>query len=214
MQRLLLGDVSKIKEAALEEARRKAEAIISSARKEAEEIINKVRVEAGREAKEIIAKAERDGIEEARRIESRALREAKLMLSKVKAELVEGAFSRAWNLIVSSLKKDPELSLRILEDLIVQGVKELEEDVGLVEVLLNEGLAGRRGEVKKKINELLGGRAEVKVSERGLGAIIYASDGRVYVEATLEGRFERVKRELRPLFLKGLTGGGGGLFKG
>ena len=214
MQKLLLGDISRIREAALEEARRKAEEIIASARKEAEDIISKARVEAGREAKEIIAKAERDGMEEARRIESRALREAKLMLSKVKAELVEGTFSRAWDIIVKSLKENPELSLRILEDLIVQGVKELEEDVGLVEVLLNEGLAGRKEEVKKKISELLGGKAEVRVSEGGLGAIIYAPDRKVYVEATLEGRFERVKRELRPLLLKGLIGGGGGLLKG
>ena len=191
MQKLLLGDISRIREAALEEARRKAEEIIASARKEAEDIISKARVEAGREAKEIIAKAERDGMEEARRIESRALREAKLMLSKVKAELVEGTFSRAWDIIVKSLKENPELSLRILEDLIVQGVKELEEDVGLVEVLLNEGLAGRKEEVKKKISELLGGKAEVRVSEGGLGAIIYAPDRKVYVEATLEGRFER-----------------------
>ncbi|OYT61528.1 MAG: hypothetical protein B6U69_03465 [Thermofilum sp. ex4484_15] len=202
MRKLLLGDISRIREAALEEARRKAEEIISLAKSEAEQIILKYRMEASRKARELIDRAERSGLEEARRIESEAIRRAKLSFSRVKTEIMESVFSRAWNVIRKALSENPELKYRILKELISRGVRELGE-VGMVELLL-EGEEEEK--LMKIIRDIVGGEVKISASRGPLGAVLYSPDGRIYVEATLRNVFEDAKRKLRPLLLKEVVG--------
>ncbi|NLY43770.1 MAG: hypothetical protein GX066_07350 [Clostridiaceae bacterium] len=143
-----MAGAEKIKDRILEEAHLQAQKNMEKAKREAYRIMEDARREAYKRRAEIIERAHREAAEKKKRMIAIAELEARKKRLQAKQEVVEEAFSKALNNIIS-LPENKYLS--ILEDLVVAAVT-----VGKEEVILSERDRKRLGNsLVKAINKKL-----------------------------------------------------------
>ena len=198
----MLGRVELLKKSIIEEAEERARKIIENAEKEAEKIIKEYREKAQREAQDMRDKAIIQIEMEASEILDRGIRRAREIRHNKIKKITEEIFERAWKEI---LEEYESRSREILLDLLEVGVEYVSEEPLIIEA---------RDEIFEKVGknniiqlcERKGKKVVLRNGEVSTGFRVLSNDEKIWIESTLEGRFEECKRRLIPVIVKRLTG--------
>ncbi len=180
----------------LKDAEHEAEKALAQARVEAERVVREAEREARVEASRIIEEAHRKAEEQRKRLISEARRKARLIVSKVKREILDQVFEEAWRECVKALE-DEKLFKKTLAGLLLEAVKRLKGDS--ITVCFPKDFKDRDSvtDIVKDLKKVFPNKSftvEWGCIKTVCGALVRTGDGRIWVEATLETRYEAVKR--------------------
>jgi len=195
----LSGDVEKIEEIIIKEAKEKAENITAKAKEQAKKVLNEAKQEAEKAAEEIITKKKAEAESQARRILSEAKLEARLKILNAKEQLISEVFDEA----VKRLKEfSQSTQYKItLENLIKDAAMII--GGGDLEILLPENTNVNLDltKIAREVEEQTGRTTSFTVSKNRIksigGVIVRSKDQLLTVDNTFEARFERLREQLR-----------------
>jgi len=195
----LSGQVEKIEEIIINEAKAKAEEIIAKAKEKIQKLLDDAKKEAEKEVNDIINKQKADAEAQARRILSEARLEARLKLLNAKEDIISDVFNEALERL-KEFAQSPNYK-QTLENLIKDAA--LIIGGGNLEVLLpeNTNIKPDLSKIAKEIEKQTGTTTSLVISKDKVksigGVMVRSKDLSFTVDNTFEARLERMREQLR-----------------
>jgi len=195
----LSGQVEKIEEIIINEAKAKAEEIIAKAKEKIQKLLDDAKKEAEKEVNDIINKQKADAEAHARRILSEARLEARLKLLNAKEDIISDVFNEALERL-KEFAQSPNYK-ETLENLIKDAA--LIIGGGNLEVLLpeNTNIKPDLSKIAKEIEKQTGTTISLVISKDKVksigGVMVRSKDLSFTVDNTFEARLERMREQLR-----------------